>query len=150
MHGAPSNRACCTICEPRVQIQTRLVDLCRNPKVRGAAAELMLDALQQMRAGLHPDTAESLCQGGILKGLIPLLSDNTPEARASARQAVHILQVRRITVTAVLVPGSDLLRSWHVKYWLSWLLGQSLFATNLCCCASRTHACASCAGGDWP
>lgn len=62
--------------------------------MRGAAAEVMLDALQQMRVDLHPQSASSLCTGAALKALVPLLSDNTPEARASARKAVRILEVR--------------------------------------------------------
>ena len=61
---------------------------CRNPKVRGVVAETLLDTLQQ--ADSCPD--EDLLVR-ILQRAVPLLSDNTPQARANSRNIVCKLRV---------------------------------------------------------
>jgi hypothetical protein len=54
---------------------------------------MLLDILQQMRSSLTPDAVSNLGKGPFLKGIVPLLSDNTPEARASSRKLLRILEV---------------------------------------------------------
>jgi hypothetical protein len=83
--------------------------LCRNPKVRGAASEALLDALLCMERTALCSHSTELCQSGLLQGLVPLLSDNTPEARSSSRRIVCTLKVCTngdCTTFAVLALGS--------------------------------------------
>jgi hypothetical protein len=71
----------------------RAIDECRNPRIRGAAAEALVESLQQMLPKLTSEGTRELCGEGLLAGLVPLLSDNTPEARGSSRKALRILKV---------------------------------------------------------
>ena len=67
---------------------------CRNPKVRGAVADTVLDVLRQAQHSQPGCAATDICEPeSLLPAMTPLLADNTPEARASSRRVVSLLKV---------------------------------------------------------
>ena len=54
----------------------------------------MVEVLQRLQCSMPRPDAEALDAPALLCALVPLLSDKTPEARASSRKALRMLKVR--------------------------------------------------------
>lgn len=68
-----------------------VAEVCRNPAVRGAAAEVLLAAVR--RVGADKAALAHLGRTGLLQAGAALLTDKAPAARSSSRQVVQLLKV---------------------------------------------------------